>query len=514
MAKQKTNPILPIGVVVILGVVFLAFYVLKTEEPDLGATSAVGGDGLVPDSVDEDSVNETILALRGESQVIMDDNEQYKQQIDELQQELLDKEAGRASELEELKSSFQTGQIDSKNDSREIVDTMSEQLESLTSVFTKQLGELQAQLNQRNSEEALALRVADGEEVERTYLSGERIEATEGLDIVFVRSLDRRAANGGGPVSEVEGDGIGGLTSGLATGGLLTPQGSGANQAVVSVGNAVDPNVRASLLDSNTVAAIEPVPEPTTEKYFTLPDLSVLGRATTVTALLGKVYPDEDIVNPFPVKILIGRENLTANFQDLPNEIEGMLFGGYAVGDKAFACAEVNLTSATFVFRDGTVRSAYIGDDGTRPANSAYRTDSIGYIADSWGHPCIPGEYVTDAAKQLTALAGLYGLEGYARALRQQEITTSVFEGQNGAVVVDELTGSATRYAAASGIADGLEGAVDWFKEGYAKITEAYYVPAGMNVSVHLTQELQLDKEPDARQIHYSRGGASHARLD
>lgn len=260
--------------------------------------------------------------------------------------------------------------------------------------------------------------------------------------------------------------------------------------------------------------ASESEPEPTTEKVFTLPDLSVLGRATSVTALLGKVYPDEDIVNPFPVKILVGRENLSANFQDLPDEIEGMLFGGYAVGDKAFACAEVNLTSATFVFRDGTVRSAYMGDDGTRPANSAYRKDSIGYIADSWGHPCIPGEYVTDAAKQLTSLAVLYGLEGYARALRQQEISTSVFNGQGGPVVVDELTGSATRFAAATGVADGLEGAVDWFKDGYARITEAYYVPAGMSVSVHLTQELRLDREPDARQIRYNRGGKSHARLD
>ena len=521
MVKKKTNPILPIGAVLIVGIVLGAFFLLRSEEPDLGEASAVGGDGLVPESVDEDSVNETILALRGESQAIMQDNEAYKQQIDQLQQALRDMEAVRAEELEALKSSFETGQLSTENNAREMAESMSTQLDSITEAVQTRLAGLEESLMRRNSEEALALRVAEVEEEARTYQSGERIEATEGLDIVFVRSLDRRAAQGGGPIDAPEEGGIAGVASGLTTGGLLNPEGATASsrgaQTVASLGNSHDPNVRSSVLDTNVVAPAIAAPEPaepTTEKVFTVPDLSVLGRATTVTALLGKVYPDEDIVNPFPVKILIGRENLTANFQDLPDEIEGMLFGGYAIGDKAFSCAEVNLTSATFVFYDGTVRSAYIGDEGTRPANSAYRKDSIGYVADSWGHPCIPGEYVTDAAKQLGALAGLYGLEGYARALRQQEITTSVFDGNGGPLVVDQLTGSATRYAAASGIADGLEGAVDWLKEGYAKITEAYYVPAGMNVSVHLTQEIRLDIEPDAREIRYSRGGTSHARLD
>jgi hypothetical protein len=89
-----------------------------------------------------------------------------------------------------------------------------------------------------------------------------------------------------------------------------------------------------------------------------------------------------------------------------------------------------------------------------------------------------------------------------------------VFYGGSGPVAVDQLTGSASNFAAASGVADGLDNATQWLRESYGRIFEGYYVPAGLSVNVHLEQEIRLDKEPDARQIRYSRTGASHARLD
>ncbi|PIE37488.1 MAG: TIGR03752 family integrating conjugative element protein, partial [Gammaproteobacteria bacterium] len=289
-----------------------------------------------------------------------------------------------------------------------------------------------------------------------------------------------------------------------------------------------DPNVRSSVSparretggaassESESAESSEsPGKQKQSEPYYTIPDLSVLARATALTSLYGRVYTDGNIVNPAPVKVIVGRTNLTANFHDLPSEIHGMIFGGYAVGDLTGACVEVTLTAATFIFEDGSIQSAYIGDEGTRPGNSAYREDSLGYLSDPWGNPCIPGEWITNAPEQISATMLLTAAEGYARALRQEEIDTSIYnDGNGGNIAVEELTGSASRYAGASGVAAGINATTEWLRERYGSILDAYYVPAGTAVSVHIEQELRLDKAPDARHIRYKQRGVHNAHLD
>ncbi len=362
--------------------------------------------------------------------------------------------------------------------------------------------------------------------------------------VVWVRSFDQNAAKrvgAGSDAGEISTDftnrfdSIGGLLSTPSTRSTLSDE----NDIQVSLQPTVDPNVVSSRRQMNTAMTIETVTAPDTgelatsavvqpnartsnqaaeeakvEPFYTIPDGSVLANATAVTSLMGIVYKDNNIVNPIQAKILIGRDNLTANFKDLPDELEGMIFGGYATGVPAFGCVAVNLTYATFVFASGEIETAYIGDPGTRPSNEAYRQDTIGYLTDEYGNPCIAGEYITDAPKQIAALTLLDAASGYANALRQQEVDTSVFSSNTGNVVVEELSGSASRFATATGLSAGFDNASELLREKYSTIYEAYFVPGGATVSVHLEAELRIDKEPDARLVSYQRTSGVRRNLD
>ncbi len=59
--------------------------------------------------------------------------------------------------------------------------------------------------------------------------------------------------------------------------------------------------------------------------YYTIPENSTLMGSTAMTALLGRVPIQGAVTDPFPFKVLIGRENLIANGIDLP-DVEGRLY--------------------------------------------------------------------------------------------------------------------------------------------------------------------------------------------
>ncbi|MDC0434757.1 hypothetical protein OAM69_03850 [bacterium] len=377
---------------------------------------------------------------------------------------------------------------------------------------------------------------------------GSSVNSNNLPNVVWVRSFDQKAAKRVGANSDegvlstdisTDVENIGSLLSAPVTRSTLSDD----NDIQVSFQPTIDPNVVSSRRQLNTAMttamttdiANEPTTDNTdatavaqpnagtstqgaeekkTEPFYTIPDGSVLANATAITSLMGIVYKDNNIVNPIQAKILIGRDNLTANFKDLPDELEGMIFGGYAFGVPAFGCVSVNLTYATYVFSSGEVETAYIGDPGTRPSNEAYRQDTIGYLTDEYGNPCIAGEYITDAPKQIAALTLLDAASGYANALRQQEVDTSIFSSETGNVVVEELNGSPSRFATATGLSAGFENASELLREKYSTIYEAYFVPGGATVSVHLEAELRIDKEPDARLISYQRTSGIRRSLD
>ncbi len=96
--------------------------------------------------------------------------------------------------------------------------------------------------------------------------------------------------------------------------------------------------------------------EESAEPVYTLPENSTLVGSRAMTALLGRVPINGTVTDPYPFKVLIGKDNLTANGIELP-DVEGAIVSGTASGDWTLSCVRGQVNSITFVFSDGTVRT-------------------------------------------------------------------------------------------------------------------------------------------------------------
>src|SRR3546814_14472641 len=93
---------------------------------------------------------------------------------------------------------------------------------------------------------------------------------------------------------------------------------------------------------------------PRSTRTDTLFPYTTLCRART--ALIGGVPIDGTVNDPYPFKVLIGLDNLTANGIDIP-DVAGAVVSGTASGDWTLSCVRGQIRSVTFVFQDGTIRT-------------------------------------------------------------------------------------------------------------------------------------------------------------
>ncbi|MGV6989230.1 TIGR03752 family integrating conjugative element protein [Testudinibacter sp. P80/BLE/0925] len=232
---------------------------------------------------------------------------------------------------------------------------------------------------------------------------------------------------------------------------------------------------------------------------YTLPENSTLVGSISMTALLGRVPLNGVVNDPYPFKILIGRENLTANGIDLP-EVEGAIISGTATGDWTLSCVRGTVNSMTLVFNDGRVRTLpndrRSGNNGSKNSSES----SIGWLSDPHGIPCIAGARKTNAPEFLATSFLLGGASAAAQAWSQSQTTTVV----NGDSVVGAVTGDQGKYLAGQALGAGLAETTDWVRQRYGQTFDAIYVPPGQTVAVHITQELAIDYEPDGRKVKYA----------
>lgn len=154
-----------------------------------------------------------------------------------------------------------------------------------------------------------------------------------------------------------------------------------------------------------------------------------------MTALLGRVPVNGTVTDPYPFKVLIGKDNLTANGIELP-DVEGAVVSGTASGDWTLSCVRGQVNSITFVFADGRVRTLPAPDvNGTTNSNqqtkSGNNTGGIGWISDEDGIPCISGSRKSNAATYLPTIFGLSAAGAAGEALSQgstpRRITSTAF---------------------------------------------------------------------------------------
>ena len=376
----------------------------------------------------------------------------------------------------------------------------------------------------RQRESAIDQRIGTALEAERTalrrdqeQLAGERRQ-TEGL----LQDLQRRLENIGGgghadlPVGlglrEGDGDGFAGeggirwvepddarQTDGRGGAGtsLSFPTSFGPAQKTLeaTVGHVADAGARA--------AGVK-----TAQAVYTVPTNSTLMGSVAMTALIGRVPVDGTVNDPFPFKVLVGPDNLTANDIDIP-DVAGAVFSGTASGDWTLSCVRGQVRSITFVFHDGTVRT--IPEDSERSSQQNNQQDGLGWISDPYGIPCVSGERRSNAQQYLGTQALITAAGAGVASLIDSDSGQMSYVGADGSI---GTVGISTNEAVGRILAGGVQDMSQWVNRLYGQAFAAVYVQPGAQVAVHLEKPLEIDYDPEGRRVDHRAGEAHALELD
>jgi integrating conjugative element protein (TIGR03752 family) len=245
-------------------------------------------------------------------------------------------------------------------------------------------------------------------------------------------------------------------------------------------------------------AAVTPV--------YTVPANATLMGSIAMTALIGRIPVDGTVEDPYPFKVLIGARNLTANGIELP-DIEGAVMSGTASGDWTLSCVRGRITSVTFVFRDGTIRTVTSGAGSNGESTTQ---GGLGWISDSYGIPCVSGVRRSNARQYLTSQMLITAAgAGAASLIRSQNANYSYVAGSNGTTL--GTVGISGNEAMGRILAGGVEAMSQWVNKLYGQAFAAVYVPPGAQVAVHISHPITIDYDPHGRRVRYEKGGAPHA---
>lgn len=283
------------------------------------------------------------------------------------------------------------------------------------------------------------------------------------------------------------------------------------NSVYPSLGKSGDDTVAASggLLGTKTEnylnAKLETITEPD-EPVYTVPRNATLIGSTGMTALIGRIPFKGVVEDPFPFKVIVGRDNLAANGIEVPG-LDGMVFSGKATGDWTLSCVRGDIVSVTYVFADGTIRE--LSADTTKNLLASQQgqqqggqPQKMGWISDRRGIPCVTGTRISNAPDYLAGRILASAAEAAAGAFSQSQTTNAVSLGQG--VATSVITGDAGQFAAGQALAGGANEVSQYLRERAAQSFDAVYVDTGAELAVHVDIELPIDYEPDGRKTHYA----------
>lgn len=251
-------------------------------------------------------------------------------------------------------------------------------------------------------------------------------------------------------------------------------------------------------------------PDRSTERpVYTIPENSTLMGSLSMTAMLGRVPVDGTVNDPYPFKVIIGRDNLTANGIELP-EVQAAVVSGTAQGDWTLSCVRGNITSMTFVFEDGTIRTVPTPDDvnqsrGNSNQNTAQNQrigggNSIGWISDQFGIPCISGVRRSNAQQYLGTQGLLTAAGAGVASLLSDDDNSSVTSISPDGTISQAMSGN---QAMGQILTQGVNDMSQWVNRLYGEAFAAVYVPPGQNVAIHINKQLPIDFETEGRRVRY-----------
>ncbi|HBO3354291.1 TPA: TIGR03752 family integrating conjugative element protein [Pseudomonas aeruginosa] len=250
---------------------------------------------------------------------------------------------------------------------------------------------------------------------------------------------------------------------------------------------------------------------PETTAVYTVPTNSTLMGSIAMTALIGRVPVDGTVSDPYPFKVLIGRDNLTANGVDIP-DVAGAVVSGTAAGDWTLSCVRGQIRSVTFVFEDGTIRTIPKDDErgGNRQSNSGNNTqDGLGWISDPHGIPCVSGERRSNAQQYLGTQALITAAGAGVASLIDSDSGQVSYMSSDGSI---GTVGIGANEAMGRILAGGVQDMSAWVNKLYGQAFAAVYVKPGARVAVHLEEPLLIDYDPKGRRVDHRLGGTPHAQ--
>jgi integrating conjugative element protein (TIGR03752 family) len=251
-----------------------------------------------------------------------------------------------------------------------------------------------------------------------------------------------------------------------------------------------------------------------TKEHYTIAENSTLMGSKVMTALIGRVPIDGTVNDPYPFKVLIGKENLAANGIDLP-DVSGAVMTGMATGDWTLSCVRGQIESITFVFDDGTIRTVPEPEATVKRGQSISSTASLnnirgglGYISDPQGIPCIAGLQRSNAQEYLTTQT-LVTAAGAAIAATFAKDGASVGNVASGGYIMSDRNQALNTI-----LAGGVRDISTWVNKLYGQAFAAIYVPPHAEIAVHIDREISIDYEPHGRKVNYHADNKTTTDLD
>jgi integrating conjugative element protein (TIGR03752 family) len=479
--------VIPILVLAVWGLI-KGWTAHRTTHPAANAAS----DTLTPAElkalgIEGDSPHDTVAtlvgqvkALRGEIQAAVNDNQTQRAENERLRQ--------RESDIDQRIQAAVNAEHDRLHDERDQVQSDKQQTQGLLQDLEHRLDTLDHK-SSTDLPVGLGLRDGDG-----AGFAGGGMQWTEPADKT-PQSTKRSGATS--------------ATSTSAIGGFGTADTAPAQQTLdTSATTPVDDR-------GNGKSHLRPV--------YTVPANATLIGSIAMTALIGRVPVDGTVNDPYPFKVLIGPDNLTANGIDLP-DVAGAVVSGTASGDWTLSCVRGQIRSITFVFRDGTIRTLPTSDHGagndtrgntgtTNSTNGAATTQGgLGWISDPYGIPCVAGERRSNAEQYLGSQALITAAGAGAASLIPKGSDNVSYVSSNGNTL--GTVGISANEAMGRILAGGVQEMSQWVNKLYGQAFAAIYVKPGAKVAVHIDQPLTLDYDPKGRKVNYRTGGSHAPDLD
>ena len=274
-------------------------------------------------------------------------------------------------------------------------------------------------------------------------------------------------------------------------------------------GSLLNPNKKTSD-DSSSLdfeSSIEQVKETldTEKPVYTVPRNSTLIGSTSMTALIGRIPFQGVVQEPFPFKVIVGKDNLAANGIDMP-QLDGMIFSGKSSGDWTLSCVRGSVHSVTYLFSDGTIRTLSSDEQSGNNEGSKSKLSQndrpLGWISDRRGIPCISGKRISNASDYLAGQVVASAASAAAAALSQNEVTNTVSSLTGAATSI--ITGDKAKHAGYNAVSGGVDEVAQYMRDRAAQSFDVIYVDTGVELAVHVDVELAIDYETKGRKTSYA----------